>query len=139
MSNADTVKAIVANVGLILTGLGLKVEDASANPDLTTSAAAQILYESEQFENAFGQKPYYNTAGLVIKISFSDKAPATSRGKQVDWVHGLRDAITVNTLNVNALVASKLVSAALHNGAQVTYDAPVTTIDYKLDVRYREV
>lgn len=139
MANVDTVKAVTANIGSILTALGLKVEDASSNHDITTASVAQIHYDGERFEYAFGQKPLYNTIEYVIKVFFNDPAPGTSRDKQAGWVHSLRDNITVNALNVGSLAVSKLVLATLHNGAQVVYDAPTTTIEYKLDVRYREV
>ena len=58
---------------------------------------------------------------------------------QQDWAHRIRDAVTVNALNTGALADSKLVSLVNTTDVAITYEPPLSTIDYRLNVRYREV
>ncbi len=139
MANADTVKAITANLAAILTGLGFKVEDLSFDPSMATTPVCVILYEGEEFEYGHGQRPLYSEVKYLLKILLNDPKPGTSRDKYATWVHAIRDAVTVNALNTGALAASKLVSLVNTTDVAITYEPPVSTIDYRLNVRYREV
>lgn len=139
MGNSDTVKAIAANLSSILEGLGLKIEDMSFDPSMSTTPVCVVLYEGEEFGYGHGQKPLYNEVRYLVKVMLSDSKPGSSRDKYATWVHAIRDAMTVNALNTGGLAASKLVSFVATTDVAVTYDPPIGTIDYRLSVRYREI
>ena len=139
MANSDTVKAITANLAAILAGLGFKIEDLSIDPSMATSPVCVILYEGEEFEYGHGQKPLYNEVKYLLKLMLNDPKPGTSRDKYAQYVHAIRDAVTVDALNIGGLAASKLVSLVNTTDVTITYEPPVSTIDYRLNVRYREV
>lgn len=138
MANSDTVKAITANLKGILEGLGFKIEDLSIDPTMTSSPVCVILYESEDFEYGHGQKPLYNEIRYLLKVMLSDPKPGTSRDKYAQYVHAIREAVTINALNTGDIAASKLVSLVNTADVTVIYEPPVSTIDYRLNVRYRE-
>ncbi len=138
MANSDTVKAITANLTSVLEGLGFKIEDLSSDPSMASTPACEVLYEGEDFEYGHGQKPLYNEIRYLLKVLLNDPRPGTSRDKYAQYVHGIREAVTVNALNTGALAASKLVSLVNTTEVTVAYEPPVSTIDYRLNVRYRE-
>lgn len=139
MANSDTVKAITANLADILAGLGFKIEDLSVDPSMTAMPVCVILYEGEEFEYGHGQKPLYNEIKYLLKVMLSDPKPGTSRDKYAEHVHAIREAVTVNALNTGALADTKLVSLVNTTDVAITYEPPVSTIDYRLNIRYREV
>ncbi len=139
MANSDTVKVITANLAAILAGLGFKVEDLSVDPSMTTTPVCVILYEGEDFEYGHGQKPLYNEVKYLLKILLNDSKPGTSRDRYAQYVHAIREAVTVNTLNTGGLAVLKLVSLVNTTDVAITYEPPVSTIDYRMNVRYREV
>lgn len=139
MANSDTVKAITANLAAILAGLGFKVEDLSIDPSMTASPVCVILYEGEDFAYGHGQKPLYNEVKYLLKVMLSDPKPGTSRDKYAEYVHAIREAVTVDALNAGALATSKLVSLVNTTDVAIAYEPPVSTIDYRMNVRYREV
>lgn len=138
MANSDTVKAITLNLTSILEGLGFNIEDLSVDPSMTSTPISVILYEGEDFEYGHGQKPLYNEIRYLLKVMLNDPRPGTSRDKYAEYVHAIREAVTVDALNVGALLASKLVSLVNTTEVTVTYEPPVSAIDYRLNVRYRE-
>lgn len=138
MSNADTVKAIEDNLTSILTTQGFKVEDLSADPDVDTIPLAVILHRGEEFGAAHGERPLYNEINYELEIRLNQKYPSTSRDKIAEWAHKVRENITVNGLNIGTLATTKLVSWVNHNGYDVNYTPPITSISYKLRIRYRE-
>ncbi len=139
MANSDTVKAITANLTALIEGLGFKVEDLSVDPAMTTTPVCVILYEGEEFEYGHGQKPLYNEVKYLLKLMLNDSKPGTSRDKYAERVHAIRDAVTVDALNAGALATSKLVSLVNTTDVAIIYEPPVSTIDYRLNVRYREI
>ncbi len=139
MANSDTVKAITANLAAIIAGLGFKVEDLSIDPSMATSPVSVILYEGEEFEYGHGQKPLYSEVKYLLKVMLNDPKPGTSRDKYAQYVHAIREAVTVDALNIGGLATSKLVSLVNTTDVAITYEPPVSTIDYRMNVRYREV
>ena len=138
MSNIDTVKAITTNLEGVLTGLGWKLEDLSSDPDVDTTPVCQVLYEGESFEDLYGERPQYNTIAFLVRVVRNRTQPGTSRDAQQEAVHAIRGAVTVAALNAGSLATSKLVNRVAHTGAQVEYDPPLSILDYRLQVRYRE-
>ncbi|MBI5885308.1 MAG: hypothetical protein HZB85_01845 [Deltaproteobacteria bacterium] len=139
MANTDTVKAITANLSSILAGLGFKIEDLSTDPSMSATPVCVVLYEGEEFEYGHGQRPLYNEVKYLLKILLNDPKPGTSRDKYAQHVHAIRDAVTVNALNTGDLATSRLVSLVNTTDVAITYEPPVSTIDYRMNVRYREV
>ncbi len=139
MATSDTVKAITTNLAAMLTGLGFKVEDLSFDPTMATTPVCVILYEGEEFEYGHGQKPLYSEVKYLLKVMLNDPKPGTSRDKYAEHVHAIREAVTVNALNTGALAASKVVSLVNTTDVAITYEPPISTIDYRMNVRYREV
>lgn len=138
MANSDTVKAITTNLTAILTALGFKIEDLSVDPSMASTPVCIILYEGEDFEYGHAQKPLYSEIRYLLKVMLNDPRPVTSRDKYAQYVHAIREAVTVNALNTGDLAASKLVSLVNTTEVTVAYEPPASTIDYRLNVRYRE-
>ncbi len=138
MANSDTVKTITANLAAILAGLGFKVEDLSVNPSMSSSPVCVVLCNGEDFGAGHGERPLYNEIRYSLDVRFADKYPATSRDKIAEWAHKIRDNVKVAAINTGALAASKLVSWVNHDGYDVDYSPPVTQIEYRLKIRYRE-
>lgn len=140
MGNADTVKAINANLAAILTAQGFLFEDTSTDRALEDGGVFCALRGPEEsFDTTHGQKPSYSEVSYALLIRFSDIAPATTRDKIADWTQKVRAAVTVNALNIGAFSASKLVSRVDHGRSNITeYNPPITEITYPITVRYRE-
>lgn len=138
MPNADTIKAIEDNLSAILTAQGFNVEDSSSNKELDATPLCVILHRGEDFGVGHGERPLYNEIRYSLEVRFSDKYPSTSRDKIAEWAHKIRANVNVSSLNTGLLAASKLVSWVNHDGYDVEYAPPVTQIEYRLRVRYRE-
>lgn len=138
MPNADTIKAIEDNLSAILTAQGFNVEDSSSNKELDATPLCVILHRGEDFGVGHGERPLYNEIRYSLEVRFSDKYPSTSRDKIAEWAHKIRANVNVSSLNTGLLAASKLVSWVKHEGYDVEYAPPVTQIEYRLRVRYRE-
>lgn len=138
MANADTIKAIEDNLSAILTAQGFNVEDSSTNKELDATPLCVILHRGEDFGAGHGERPLYNEIRYSLEVRFSDKHPSTSRDRIAEWAHKIRANVYVAALNTGALAVSKLVSWVDHEGYNVEYSPPVTQIEYRLRVRYRE-
>lgn len=140
MSNYDTINAITVNLRTVLAGLGLQVEEGgfSADPTFTTSPGCRVRYPFEEFHDTFRQRPSACEARFEIEIYVNDADPQTRKQKQQQWVHAVRDAVTVDALNTGGLAASKLVSAVRSEEPEISYSWPLSTIRYRLNIRYRE-
>ncbi len=141
MSNLDTVKAITTNLRTVLAGLGLRLEEDGIGTDktLVTTPICRLEYEGETFDDAFKQRASFREAGYAITVIFNERNPLTMKEKQQQWVHGIREGLTVDALNVGGLAVSKPVSAVITGEVSVQYEKPLSIVTYKMDVRYREV
>lgn len=140
MGNTETIKAITANLTAVLTAQGFLIENSSTDKELATAPSCAIRLTGERFESTHGERPSYNEVRYSLRIAFSDAYPATSRDKVAEWMHKIRNNVTVPGLNIGTLAASKLVSKVTHDGYNETgYAPPVTDLDYDLTVRYREL
>ena len=138
MGNAATVQAIEDNLTAILIAQGFKVEDLSTDPDADVTPLVVILFEGETFEETSGQRGSYNTVRFTLAVRFSDKATASARDRSVTYAQLIRKNVTVNNLNVNTLADSKLVKLVIHTGYQREYATPIVSVDYPIEVTYRE-
>lgn len=143
MSNFDTINAITDNLEIVLKGLGIFFTSETFD-DIDVIPASilphgQIFYERETFEYTFGQKPEYATAEFKVRVVFMGRDARDLIRNQQRWAHSIRDAMTVNALNINALAASKLVSLVTVDGMDAINKVPKAEISCKLSIRYREI
>lgn len=140
MGNTETIQAITANLTTILTAQGFLIENSSTDKELATAPSCAIRLTGERFESTHGERPSYNEVRYSLRIAFSDAYPSTSRGKIAEWMHKIRNTVTVPGLNIGDLAVSQLVSLVSHDGYNETdYSPPVTELEYNLQVRYREL
>ena len=139
-TNAQNVQYIIENLELIVgTTLGFNLEyEIKDDPEVETTAAAIILYDGETFEESFGEKPLYNEISFIIRVKYRRSDPTQIRDKGADYVHLLREGITIDLLNVGALASTQIVSRVSHDGADLSISLPIIELDYSISVRYRE-
>jgi len=135
-ATSDTVDAIITNIEAVLVGLGLSLEDLSGD-DIPTTPLAVLSYEGEEFDDSFGERPYYNTATFSARVMAAATTPDTDRDVQRAWVHALKNALTVSALNIGDLVASKLVARVDHTGPTILREGKILIVDYDFGVKYR--
>jgi hypothetical protein len=141
MTNAANVKAIIANVeSIISTTIGYNLEYAiRADEDVDTTPNAVLLYDGEEFEENFGEKPLYNEIKFEILTQFRESDPQDIRDKSVDIIHNYRGNITIDALNVGDISSSKVVSRVDHDTNARAEGIPVVQLSYQMLVRYREI
>lgn len=143
MSNFDTIKSITDNLQAVLKGVGLHFSrEAYEDQDIPASILphGQIFYKRERFEDSFNMRPEYIEAEFMVRVVFSERdSEDIMRGMQ-KWAHTVRDALTVNALNIDDLAASKLVSLVTVEAAEgelIKGTLAGTVIE--CTIRYREV
>ena len=128
--NAINVQAIITTLETLLSvTLGYNLEDISTDPDVDTTPAAQIIYQGEDFEQDFHEQTLANEVNLNIRIQFNLLPVATNRDLAITRVHELKT-------NIKRSLFTSVVALVSHTGSSVDYDAPITTIDYALKIRY---
>lgn len=143
MSSFNTVKAITTNLKKVVAAIGVKVRVVSSseldNTPLSILPMAIVDYEGESFENNFGEMPKYVEATYIVKV-VTKKSTGKSINNEEDqkWIHKVRDALNVNTLNINELATSKLISMVKINSINVEEVKEKKIISFKLTIRYRE-
>lgn len=100
----------------------------------TANPIAQLLLQSEEFENNLNEKPDVANVVFLIKIGFKNDDPASSRRKQYQHAHEVKDNITLTAINS----PDKIARFVSHDGYTVDYDGTYSTIDYLITIRYRE-
>jgi len=143
MSNFDTVKAITANIESVLKaqGIGFNLAtDETLDKKAALTPYGEIFYISETFEYTHGQKPEYAEAEFKIRIVLFNPNPRDMVREQQKWVHLIREALTVNALNVGGLVATKYVSRVTTDTVTIGSNGDgFADLDYTILIRYREV
>ena len=143
MSNFDTITAVTDNLESVLRGLGLKFtqeiyDDVSAIP-ASLLPHGQIFYDKEVFEYTHGQKPEYATVSFRIRVALTGRDARKFIRDQQNWVHKIREALTVNALNIGGLAASKLINVVSLDEVDVENTADRASLMCRVGVRYREV
>lgn len=143
MNNADTVIAIAENMRAAAQREGILFSymtgSQARNVPASVMPVGEIVYTGETFEDSYGQRPCYVTAGFVIKVTLAGRNQEDiMRGQQV-WAHKLRGALTINSLNTGALSLSKPVSRVQITGVQAEDgEDSGRTLTCAVAVRYRE-
>lgn len=135
-STLETVGHIITNLEGIMSGLGLNLEDAS-DGGIRTAPMGAIEYSGDDFDDNSQQAPVYNTSNFLLMVRVKRVDPTTDRDNQVFWIHTLKEALTVNKLNIGGLVDSKPVTRINHDGANTSLEGEIVKIDYDIGVKYR--
>lgn len=142
MSNFDTIKSITDNLQTVLRAKGIKFERKIDEENIKASQlpAGQIFYRAEVFEYVHQMKPKYIEATFSIKTIIKERDAQNLIESTQKWVHNIREAINVDALNIGDLSASKLVSRADTETADVEYpDKDTAMINSTAVIRYREL
>lgn len=145
MSNYDTIVSIADNLEAVLRGLGIhfsrKTYEDIGNIPASVLPHGEIFYKREEFEHTHGQRAGYAESEFQLKVIIKERTPTDVMREQMRWVHLVRDALTVNALNIGDLAASKLVSLVTTGTVEVdnTRTDSVAAMDYQVIVRYREL
>lgn len=143
MSNFDTIDAITDNLQAVLKGLGVNFsreiyEDLDKIP-ASLLPHGQIFYEREEFEYAHGQKPEYANAFFRLRVIIAGQDARKLIREQQKLVHLIREALTVNALNIGSLATSKLINMASTESVDIDNMPAKAALSYRVAIRYREV
>ena len=143
MSNFDTITAVTDNLESVLRGLGINFtkeihDDVGAIP-ASLLPHGQIFYDKENFEYTHGQKPEYATATFRVRVALMGNDAQKFIRDQQKWVHLIREALTVNALNIGGLATSKLINMAALDEVDVENTADRASLMCRVGIRYREV
>lgn len=144
MANSDTILAIVDNIQIVTqAALGIKFRKESYEDDAKIPASflplGQITFEGLIPEYDNGQKPGYSEANILLRVVLTERASQDVQRQQIKWVSDLRDALTVNALNIGALATSKLVSWVVVEDIDPDNSAKRAVFNFEIFIRYREV
>ena len=140
--NFTTIKSITDNLQSVLQAQGIKFtrktfEDEKAIP-ASLLPLGEIYYRGEDFEYNHGQRAGYSEANFDIKVTVQDRDMTALMRLAQKWTHAVRDALTVNALNIGDLSASKLVSWVVMESVGIGYNVEYATLTHAMKIRYRE-
>ncbi len=142
MSNVDTIISITENIraaaqveGILLSP---KTGAQARNVPASVMPAGEIVYIGEAFEDSYGERPHYVTAGFLISVEFPERLMEDVMRAQQVAAHKLRGALTINSLNTGALIASKPISSVRITEVQAQMKDDIGSMSCMVAVRYRE-
>jgi hypothetical protein len=143
MANLDTIISITDNLISTLKNEGIRFstkryEDVSAVP-ASLIPFGEVHYKGESFEYTHGQRAGYVEAVFLLKVVLRERSSKSMIRDEQSWVHRIRDAATVASLNVEELSASKLVSFVEVSGVEIQKVDTMSILSSTVKVRYREV
>lgn len=144
MTNFTTVKFITDNLESVLKGLGIhfarKTFDDEKNIPSSLLPLGEIRYQGEAFEYTHGERMGYAEAEFALKVVISERDTVDMMRAQQKWAHSIRDALTINALNIAGLVTSKLISRVTTTAVEVDNSRTdgIASLSYRVTVRYRE-
>lgn len=143
MGNFETVKAITDNLQKILQAEGVKFSRKAYDDEKSIPASlipfGGIFYQGEDFEYTHGQRPGYAEVVFRLRVVLKERSPAGLMRSQQQWVHAIREALTVNALNVGDLASTKYVSRVVIKGVDIENRENFAFLNYTAAIRYREV
>jgi len=143
VANIDTVKSITDNLQTVCQGEGIKFSRKTYEEPKDIPASliplGEIFYNAETFEHTHGQKAGYAEIDYTLRITFKERDSQVLMRKQQEWVHKLRDALTVNALNIGNLASSQLVSWVNTESAETEDEIDWSRVNYLIKIRYREI
>lgn len=142
MSGALTISAITENMLELLGRQGLfflkKAHDDGADIPASLLPAGQLFYKGEVFDATYGQRPTYVEARYSLKVILSERTPEALMQEEQKWCHRIRDALTVDALNVKSLESSRLVSRVAIEAFEAQSRNDLSSLSCDVLVRYRE-
>ncbi len=143
MSSSTTIGAITENMLEVLGRQGLsflkKAHDDGVDIPASLLPAGQLFYNGEVFDATYGQRPTYVEARYLVKVIMRESFPDTLIREQQRWCHSIRGALTVESLNINSLSASRLVSRVAVDAFEAHSRGDLSHLICNVTVRYREV
>lgn len=143
MSNLENARAVVANVIKVLTKKGLKFKtEVIENPSLIPASqlpAGQLFFEGTLFTESFGEKPDKIEDTYVVKVIVKDIRTADRVKQLQEWVHNIREALKVPLLNIDDLSTTQYVSRVETIGVTIENLEVISTLNYSVSIRYREI
>jgi len=141
LNNLETIRSITANINALLTaeGLNLAKENSTDNKSVPASLFPYgiVSYDGETFEFTHGQRPGYSDAEFTITVVLKNRGMKGITDDEQSWVHKIRDALTVKTINTGRLGASMPVSRVRTKSVKVDRTGYVSKLVYGLTIRYR--
>ena len=141
-ANFTTIKSITDNVQSVLQAQGIKFSRSTFEDDTAILAAllpyGQIFYTGEDFEYTHGQRAGYTVGNFDVKVILQDRDTTNLTRSMQKWTHAVRDALTVNALNIVDLASSKLISWVNVEGVRAEHKAEYGFMNFGIKIRYRE-
>jgi len=150
MNNIDIIKAVTENLKSIFKGEGIDLSEKvfKSSHNLPKGAKppgsrplGRLDYKGEAFEYGYGARAYYANARFGLSLFLRDSNEKNLTRLTQEWVHKIREALTVNGVNVGSLASIKPVTRAEIDKVQVISDGKEQSVEVRFDVfiRYREV
>ena len=140
--NFATIKSITDNVQSVLQGQGIKFSRKTYENEKNIPASllplGGIYYRGEDFQYTHGQRPGYAEADFFVKVVLQDRDSGSLIRSIQKWIHLLRDALTVNSINIGDLAVSKLASLVTAERVDVENKGDMAVLGFKVKIRYRE-
>jgi len=143
MASVDTVKSIFKNIETVLKKKGVKfTANEYTNPEDIPAAqfpAGFVDYDGEIFEYPTGMALGYAEVQAAIEVYLIGTEAVRARTLQIEWLHKLRTALTVDALNIDDLVSSLLVSRVDMGSPTVERITPtIRKVRMEAVIRYEE-
>ena len=140
--NFATIKSIMDNVQSVLQAQGIKFSRSTFEDEKNIPAPllpfGGIYYRGEDFQYTHGQRPGYAEADFFVKVVLRDRDSAELIRSAQKWMHLLRDALTVNAINIEDLAVSKPASLVTVERGDVENKGDMAVLGFKVKIRYRE-
>lgn len=132
----ENIKSIVGSLGAF-SDMREVVKNANGGPSIG-GPQFTVAYSGTDFENNYGERPNYDNSTFVVRIKYLD---ANMRGLHetiIKSIHLVKQAMTIDALNVGDLTTSKLVRRVSVGKATMTSEPPSVIVSIEVTVRYRE-
>lgn len=142
MGNFDTINSISDNIITVLKAKKIDIE-VGIDPDKEVAGSkypfGRVFNPDEDFQENHGEQSKYVNGVFLIRIYLRNTNEKELDREFKRWVHNIREAITINALNIGDLASTKYVSGVEKLEINKTVVESIGTLDYELQVRYREI
>lgn len=142
MPNKNTVNSIMDNVQTVADGQGIKFSKQAYEEEAIPASLipfGKVFYLGIEFEYVHGQRAGYAEQRVLLSVILKERDAVKMMRDLLDWTHDLRDALTINALNIGDLVSSKLVSRVTVEEVTVDNKVDLSIMNMTILVRYREL
>lgn len=141
MNGAEIIGAVTENLKRALCSTGITFSEGLAdfkNVPASRLPCGGVAYNGEAFEETIGSRPPYAEAEFLVRVFLKAAGGADSEAGLQGFAHGIREALTTEALNANALVDTKPVSRVTLARVEAETDATVCALKCVVRIRYRE-